>query len=118
MSSARLEGISLQLVLKNVQIWRSVSSSWPTMKLIATPLRPKRPPRPIRWMYDSRLDCEGGEVSVRPHAEKGEQRTYLGRQVIVDDERHLLDVDTAGEQVRGDEDARLAAAELWGRGCE
>mmetsp|Transcript_67477 Transcript_67477/g.180286 ORF Transcript_67477/g.180286 Transcript_67477/m.180286 type:complete len:305 (+) Transcript_67477:163-1077(+) len=36
----------------------------------------------------------------------------VGREVVVDDERHLLHVDAAGEQVGGDEHARRARAEL------
>lgn len=35
-----------------------------------------------------------------------------GRQVVVDDERHLLDVDTTGEQVGRDENAGGTTAEL------
>jgi hypothetical protein len=35
-----------------------------------------------------------------------------GREVVVDDERDLLDVDTTGEEVGGDEDPRRARAEL------
>ena len=33
-------------------------------------------------------------------------------QVIVDDERHLLDINAAGQQVGGDEDATGPGAEL------
>ncbi len=36
----------------------------------------------------------------------------VGRQVVVDDERDLLNVDAASKQVGGDEDARRARAEL------
>jgi hypothetical protein len=36
----------------------------------------------------------------------------VGREVVVDDERDLLDVDSAGEQVGGDEDTGGAGAEL------
>ncbi len=36
----------------------------------------------------------------------------VGGQVVVYDERHLLDVDASGQEVRGDEHARGAGAEL------
>jgi len=36
----------------------------------------------------------------------------VGREIVVDDQRHLLDVDTTGKQVRGDEDTRRARTEL------
>ena len=36
----------------------------------------------------------------------------VGRQVIVDDQRHLLDIDTTGEQVGSDEHTRRAGTEL------
>ena len=36
----------------------------------------------------------------------------VGRQVVVDDERDLLDVDTSGEEIGGDEHARGSRAEL------
>lgn len=36
----------------------------------------------------------------------------VGGQVVVDDERHLLDVDTTGQEIGGDEHARRAGAEL------
>ena len=34
------------------------------------------------------------------------------REIVVDDKRHLLDVDAAGEQVGGDEDTGRSGAEL------
>lgn len=36
----------------------------------------------------------------------------VSRQVIVDDERHLLDVDTAGQQISRDQDTRRPGTEL------
>ena len=40
----------------------------------------------------------------------------VGRQVVIDDERHIGDINTAGPHVGGDEYARLAAAELLHNG--
>ena len=36
----------------------------------------------------------------------------VGGQVVVDDERHLLHVDASGQQIRGDQHAGGAGAEL------
>ena len=36
----------------------------------------------------------------------------VGGQVVVDDERNLLHVDTTGEEIRGDEDTGRAGAEF------
>lgn len=81
-------------------------------KLMATPLRPKRPPRPILEKGRNQslftilkriYSCEYRPVNV--------VLAIVG-QVVVDDERNLLDIDTTRQQVGGDEDTRWARAEL------
>lgn len=37
----------------------------------------------------------------------------ISRQIIVDDQRHLLDVNATGQEIRGDEDTRWTRTELF-----
>ena len=50
--------------------------------------------------------CSKRDVCVCMYVWKGCRDLPIGRQVVVDDERHLLHVDSAGQQVGGDQHAR------------
>lgn len=84
-------------------------------KLMAMPLRAQRPVRPIRCKYVSGSTwCD--ETEYENSSWRKGSRAYLAvwfhRQVIIDYERHLQDVDAAGQQVGGDENFGLALPEL------
>lgn len=79
---------------------------------MATPLRPNRPPRPIllegdrhEWENLIRLNVNEKNAPV-------DVVLPVCGEVVVDDERNLLDINAPGEQVGGDEDARRARPEL------
>jgi hypothetical protein len=62
----------------------------------------------------SRDEVDGDTLSTETTATTNSMNVVLavGRKVVVDDEGHLLDVDTTGEQVRGDQDSRRTGSEL------
>ena len=107
-------------------------------KLMATPLRPKRPPRPIlvktkkkKKNYLSTSKTKKA-CTTKPHIHTytntkththTKQRKHkllpmnivltVSRQIIVDNQRHLLHIDTTGQQVRRNEHTRRAGTELF-----
>lgn len=86
-------------------------------KLMAIPLRPKRPPLPILKYkivskYNKQYKLFYSPVEQQENILPMNIILAIGRQIVIDYARYLLHVNTTSQQVSGDEDTGRSGTEL------
>lgn len=80
----------------------NVRLSLSVTKLMATPLRPKRPPRPILQTQSIHVILNTGhfsDIKINGVALPMNIILAIRRQIIVNDQRNLLHIDATGQQI-------------------